>query len=94
MGAPLQPRFAVVPSDGKATATVSDRIRRLQNEARSLASEHVADLMTALGDVQRLAAEIAAGGEAYPVGVREMARRLAEDVDGTTQSLNAVRCRS
>lgn len=93
MAGPTKPRLAVVPS-GSDVRTVSDRIRHHQAEARALANELVTELDGALADVARLASEITAGGEAFPVGVREIARRLAEDSEGTAQSLNAVRCRS
>ena len=44
-------------------------------------------LQAALVATERLAAEIAAGGEAYPVGVREIARRLTEDCAQRAQTI-------
>ena len=61
----------------------ADRIRRLQNEARTLAREHIELLVSAPAEVSRLSGEIAEGGDFYPVGVRELSRRLAEDSDIT-----------
>lgn len=90
---PTKPRLAVVPP-GSDLRTVSDRIRHHQAEARSLANELVIELDSAMAEVARLAAEIANGGEAFAVGVREMARRLAEDTHDTAQMLAAVRCKS
>ena len=53
--------------------------RHLQAEARLLAREQIEALENALLQIERLSCEIADGGEAYPVGVREVAGRLAED---------------
>ena len=55
------------------------RIRRLQDEAKQLAHEHIELLGAALSEVGRLSDEIASGGELYPVGARELARRLADE---------------
>jgi hypothetical protein len=73
---------------------LSDRIRRLQAEAKSLAREHIAALGTALMEVERLSSEIAEGGEAYPAGVREIARRLVEDCEMKVQTLEVLASRS
>jgi hypothetical protein len=76
------------------TEPLSDRIRRLQAEARSMAREHVAALEQALVGVSRLAAEIADGGEAYPVGARQMARQLIAECEGRAQTLDAILVRT
>ena len=47
-------------------------------------------LQTALVTVERLAGEIAEGGEAYPPGVRDIARRLIEDCEARVQTLEAI----
>ena len=41
-----------------------------------------------------LAAEIAEGGDAYSPGVRDVARRLAEDLDSRVQTLEAIVART
>ena len=84
--------LALVPTGKKpgAPETVAKRITRLQAEARAMAHEHVNELEQALETVGRLAAEIASGGPAYPVGVREIARRLSEDSEGKAQAIEAV----
>jgi hypothetical protein len=66
------------------------RIIRLQAEAKALAHEHVKELQEALEIVHRLAAEIADGGAAYPVGVREISRRLTEEADMRARGIEAV----
>jgi hypothetical protein len=94
----MSPPLSVVSDQPAATAltapNLAERILRLQAEARGLAREHVADLMSALVAAERLSAEVAAGGEAYPVGVREIARRLAEELGGKLQTLSTLAGRS
>jgi hypothetical protein len=76
-----------------ASATISDRVKRLQAEARALAREHVSELQARLADVGELAAQIAAGGEAYPAGVREIARRLVEETTAKNSSIAMIGAR-
>jgi hypothetical protein len=74
--------------------TVAERVRRLQAEAKQLAKDHVKSLTTAMVDLEQLAAEIAEGGEAYAPGVREIARRLVEDLEARVQTLEAIAART
>ena len=71
-------------------ASPADRIRRLQHEAKSLAREHIEQLAAALTEVSRLSGEIAEGGEVYPVGARELSRRLTEEANMTALTLTAI----
>lgn len=84
--------LSVVTSNGvmRAEDTISQRVRRLQAEAKGLAHEHVLALRAALQTVEALSADIAIGGEAYPVGVRDIARRLAEDIGAKAQTLELL----
>jgi len=75
------------PGAESSALNIADRVRRLQLEAQGLAREHVAALQAAIVAVERLAAEVAVGGEAYPVGVRDIARRLAEDCAARAQTI-------
>lgn len=70
--------------------TVAERVRRLQTEARQLAKDHIKSLTTAMVELEQLAAEIAEGGDAYAPGVRDVARRLVEDLDSRVQTLEAI----
>ena len=70
--------LVVFPSQGERESP-ADRIRRLQEEARTLAHEHLELLTGAINEVGRLSSEIAEGGELYPVGARELARRLSDE---------------
>ena len=78
------------PTPETAPESISERVRRLQEEARDLAREHVRALEAALAQVARLSSEVAGGGEAYHVGVRELASRLAEDCDAQRQTIEAL----
>jgi len=69
---------------------LSQRIRRLQAEARALARDHVDILRETLVEVSRLAGEIADGGEAYPVGARELSRRLMDEANFQSLTLGAI----
>ena len=74
--------------------TVAQRVQRLQAEAKQLAKDHVKALTTAMVSLEELAAEIAEGGDAYAPGVRDVARRLAEDLDSRVQTLEAIVART
>ena len=73
---------------------VAARVRRLQTEARQLARSHVEAFTAALAQAQTMADEIANGGEAYPAGVRDLARRFAEDTEARVQTLAKIAGRS
>jgi hypothetical protein len=94
----MKPTLSVVAPDEplpvKAQETVGERVRRLQAEAKGLALEHVRVLARAMVDIQMLAAEIAEGGDVYAPGARDLARRLAEDLDARVQTLEAITARS
>lgn len=74
----------------RAPQTTADRVKRLQAEARALAVEQVEALEKILLEAAALADEIAKGGEAYPVGAREIASRLAEDLPSRAGSIKAI----
>lgn len=91
--------LTVIPGDQRSAPAPSGeppaaRIQRLQKEARDLARGHVIALAEALGEVGRLADEIAGGGDVYPVGARELSRRLAEDAAHQALTLTAIVGRS
>lgn len=69
---------------------VADRVRRLQAEAQALAKDHVSDLEQLLESVAVLAQEIAEGGDVYPVGARDLCRRLVEDSTWRASTLNVI----
>ena len=79
---------------GAKPETVAERVRRLQAEARQLAKDHIHALSAAMVEVEHMAAEIAEGGDAYPPGVRDLARRFVEDVEARVQTLEAITART
>jgi hypothetical protein len=90
----MSPSLSVVADNDLKTSpkteTVAERVRRLQQEARLLAKDHIRSLSAQMVAVEQIAAEIAEGGEAYPPGVRELASRLVEDIDARVQTLEAI----
>ena len=70
--------------------TTADRVKQLQAEARALAIEQVEELERRLNEAAALAREISAGGDAYPVGARELASRLAEDLPAKAETIKAI----
>jgi hypothetical protein len=84
-------RLTLVPPEPEPVAeTPAARIRRLQTEAHTLAREQVERLNGAMLALAHLAEEIADGGDAYPVGAREIARRLIDEVGQRAQTLQAI----
>jgi len=74
----------------RAPETTSERVRRLQMEARALALEQVEALEKVLFKAAAMAREIAEGGEAYPVGVREIASRLMSDLPQKAETIKTI----
>lgn len=75
---------------GRSPDSAARRIRQLQQEAHDLAREQIEGFAQDLNAIARSAAEIAHGGEAYPVGARELASRIAEDLPHKAQLLTAL----
>jgi hypothetical protein len=75
---------------GRGAETGAQRIRRLQQEARILAREQVEALAREFFAIAERARDIAQGGEVYPVGVRELASRIAEDIPQKAQVLMTI----
>ncbi|HVN01230.1 MAG TPA: hypothetical protein VMT68_13555 [Caulobacteraceae bacterium] len=65
------------PAPGES---IADKIRRLQEEAQGHARSHSQTLVDKLVELESLAEEIAGGGEAYPVGIREAVRKLGPEL--------------
>ena len=96
----MSPSLSVVADNDLKTArtdarpeTVAERVRRLQAEARQLAKDHIHALSEAILNAESIAAEIAEGGDAYPPGIRDLARRFAEDAEARVQTLEAINAR-
>lgn len=83
-------RLKLVPPAGAELETAAQRIRYLQQEAHSLARAQVQELQEGLQTLSRQALEIAEGGEAYPIGARELARRMVEELGQRSATLEAI----
>src|SRR5437868_3583150 len=75
---------------GRNVETGAQRIKRLQQEARILAREQVEAFAHDLEALAQRAAEIHEGGDAYPVGVRELVHRYAEEATQKAASLLTI----
>ncbi|MGC1303102.1 MAG: hypothetical protein WA840_12065 [Caulobacteraceae bacterium] len=80
-------QLSIVPA---VPETPAARAARLMTEARQAAGEQIIALEAALSAATQLAGEIADGGEAYPVGIRDLCRRMAEDIAHRAQTLDAL----
>lgn len=91
-----KPELRLVPGDAeiydlmRKPETTPERVKRLQMEARALAVEQVEALERVLLEAARMAKEIADGGDAYPVGARELAGRLSADLPARAETLKAI----
>ena len=74
----------------RAPETTAERVKRLQAEARALALEQVEALEEVLLKASEMAREIAEGGDAYPVGIREMARQMVAETESRLLGLQAI----
>lgn len=75
---------------GRAPESVPERARRLMQEAQVLACEEVEMLRQSLADSMQRAEAIRDGGEIFPIGVREQARQLADNLPNVMQTLQAL----
>ncbi len=74
----------------RAPETTAERVKRLQAEAHALALEEVEAMNRLLTQAAERAREIAAGGDAYPVGAREIATRLASELPQKVDTLRMI----
>ena len=70
--------------------TASERVRRLQSNAKALAREQVLELAQAMESLAGMARDISLGGEAYPVGVRELCARMTEEMPVRARTIQAL----
>ena len=97
---PATPNLRLVEAESavyemmKAPETTGDRVKRLQMEARALAVEQVEALEKILLQAAEMAREVAEGGDAYPVGAREIASRLVSDLPAKAETIRTIVARS
>jgi hypothetical protein len=66
------------------------KARQLFDEARVVSLEHLGALQAAIAAVRGLSDEIVDGGELYVPGLRELARKLTEDLFWTSKTLELL----
>jgi hypothetical protein len=76
-----------IGGEPKGTA---ERVQELQQQARLLAREQVEEFQAALVQVGAMAKALAEAGEVVPVGVRDMAGRLATDLPDRAQRIQPL----
>ena len=70
--------------------SIADKMKRLRDEAAGHARVHAQDFVRALEALEELAEDIAAGGEAYPVGIRQAAKNIGPTLAGTRLNVIAL----
>jgi hypothetical protein len=85
-----EPSKTGVVDFGRGADAATWRMRQLQFEARALGREQLEALARDLSSLATRAAEISNGGEAYPVGARELASRLADELPRKAQLLASL----
>ena len=67
------------------------RASELFTQARALAERNVRDLVINLEAIERLADEVAGGGQLYPAEVREICRTLSAQMSDKRKTMSALR---
>jgi tRNA C32,U32 (ribose-2'-O)-methylase TrmJ len=70
--------------------SIADKMKRLRDEAAGHARVHAQDFIRAIEVVETLAEEIAGGGEAYPVGIRQAAKHIGPTLSGTRLNVTSL----
>ena len=84
----IEPELSLVPR-----ARPAERALRLYAEARVASLEHLEALQAAITDAHTLAQAVVEGGDLYPAGVQDLAKRMAEELFWRGKSLEAFRQR-
>ena len=87
----LRPAFG--GPETPSLASHGDRVRSLQAETLSVTRDHIAELAQAIDRMTALADEIAVGGQIYPQGVRDVARRMGQEAPVASRTLRAALAR-
>ncbi len=74
--------------------SAAQRLRRLQQEAHKLAREQIEILAQDLGAIAQRATDVSEDSASYPVGVRELCSRLADELRLQGQTLVAIMARA
>lgn len=90
-----KPQLSIVAGDSQVydlsrPETPTERIRRLQANAKALAREQVLALAATMEQLAEMAGEIAKGGDAYQVGVRELCERMSEEMGPRAATIRSL----
>jgi hypothetical protein len=75
---------------GRVVESGVERVRRLQHETHVLAQEQIEILARDMDAMSLRTNEIAEGGDAYPVGVRELCSRMTDELALQAKTLLAI----
>jgi hypothetical protein len=89
-GAGTELETAKVHELGRVVESGMERVRRLQRETHALAQEQVEILARDMEAMALRMGEIAEGGDAYPVGARELCSRMADELAQQAKGLTAI----
>ncbi len=81
-------------AESPAAETLAQRMERVRAEAAEIAQAHTNEFQRIITEALRYADDIASGGEAYHVGVREIARSLGMDLRDSMLALEVLRGRT
>jgi hypothetical protein len=80
-------------AEAQSPETLAQRMERVRAEAAEIAQAHTGDFQQLVAETLLYADDIADGGEAYHVGVREIARSLALQLRDVLLALEVLRGR-
>jgi hypothetical protein len=81
---------AVVTSISAQQPSPAERVRMLKAEAQEIARQHSREFIRVLTELETFITDIIDGGEAYPVGVREAARRIGPEIEGARLNVTSI----
>jgi hypothetical protein len=82
--------MAAVVTTLSAQPSPAERVRRLKAEAQEIARQHMRDFIRVLTELEMFVTDIIDGGEAYPVGVREAARKIGPEIEGARLNVTSI----
>lgn len=86
------PKLTIVPDPAKGSGeeTPAGKIRRLLAEIKEAASDELEELDLAIEQLCAICDSISGGGEAFPPGIREICRGMAEDARSQAKSIDLI----
>ena len=80
----------VGPAATQPGEDMHERVRALKERAEQLASDQLTAVQDTLGHLAYLSGAVSRGGDAFPAGVREFCRQVAEEADFRARTLDAI----